>query len=108
MKSTTSSKPLDLHGVWDLFLPSHHLLNPPALYAQVELDEGALARDISIECFYYFRDSNFLNSVAERGDRAALQSEGVLSRERLSHLKSKLRLSGLPPSPAPCTLHPAP
>ena len=77
-----------------------------SIWWQVELDEGALARDISIECFYYFRDSNFLNSVAERGDRAALQSEGVLSRERLSHPKSKLRLSGVPPPPG--TLNPEP
>jgi hypothetical protein len=62
---------------------------------EVELDEGALSRDIDVQCFYYCRDSSFLSTIDEREERAPLQSEGVLSRERLSHLKSKLRLSGV-------------
>lgn len=63
---------------------------------EIELDEGPLARDIPHTAFYYFRDSKYLDEVEDADVRSTLQSEGLLSRERLSHLKAKLRLSGIP------------
>jgi len=63
---------------------------------EIELDEGPLARDIPHTAFYYTRDSQYLDTVEDTAIRGALQSEGLLARERLSHLKAKLRLSNVP------------
>jgi len=63
---------------------------------EIELDEGPLARDIPHTAFYYVRDSRYLDEVEDPQVRSGLQSEGLLSRERLSHLKAKLLLSNVP------------
>lgn len=63
---------------------------------EIELDEGPLARDIPHTAFYYCRDSRYLDEVEDKQMRGSLQSEGLLSRERLSHLKAKLQLSNIP------------
>jgi tetratricopeptide (TPR) repeat protein len=63
---------------------------------EIELDEGPLSRDIPHTAFYYTRDSNYLDTMEDPMIRSALQSEGLLARERLSHLKAKLRLSNVP------------
>ena len=42
------------------------------------------------------RDSRYVSEVEDPQVRSSLQSEGLLARERLSHLKAKLRLSNVP------------
>lgn len=81
--------------------PSHGSLDPlfvgkrPTVLGlqEVELDEGALSRDIPHKAFYYFRDSRYLDQVEALSERKKLQSEGMLARERLSNMKNRMLVS---------------
>ena len=62
---------------------------------EVELDEGALS-DIPHKAFYYFRDPRYLELIEESQHRKGFQSEGLLARERLSNMKTRLEMEGVP------------
>lgn len=63
---------------------------------EVELDEGALSIDVPHKAFYYFRDPRYLELIEEAQHRKGFQSEGLLARERLSNMKSRLEMEGVP------------